>query len=217
MQSFAKQMRALNFGPHVLLGGSAFVYSDMLTMMRTDGPRASCLALVACACIVLVLLGSGRYGVVALSSAALGIFAMLSVVCVLSIKVNFLDFVALPITIGIGVDYAVNIAARARQASSLGGGREALKATGPVVALCSYTTIVGYGALLFSLNRGIRSFGLCAMIGELTCLTSALFIVSAFLGWRRCDRKRPIATQVSVATPTLLVPDPRTGSGDTNG
>jgi hypothetical protein len=200
LQSFAKQMRALNLGPQVLIGGSAFVYSDMFTMMRSDGPRATCFALVGCACIVLMFLGSGRYGLVALSSAALGIFGMLSVACVLGIKVNFLDFVALPITVGIGVDYAVNIAARAKQATALNGGREALLNIGPVVALCSYTTIVGYGALLFSLNRGIRSFGMCAMIGELTCLTSALFIVPAYLDWCGRARKRATAAEVTVAT-----------------
>jgi hypothetical protein len=47
------------------------------------------------------------------------------------------------------------------------------------VALCSYTTVVGYGSLLISQNRGIRSFGLSAMIGEITCLTAALLIAPA--------------------------------------
>jgi predicted RND superfamily exporter protein len=106
---------------------------------------------------------------------------MLSIVCLLGIKVNFLDFVALPITIGIGVDYAVNIAARAKQLATPNGGHRAVIATGPVVILCSYTTIVGYASLLFSLNRGLHTFGLCAMLGELTCLATAIVVTPALL------------------------------------
>ena len=53
--------------------------------------------------------------------------------------------------------------------------------TGPVVLLCSYTTVVGYASLLFSDNRGIHTFGLSAMIGELTCIAAALFLAPALL------------------------------------
>ena len=41
---------------------------------------------------------------------------MIACAALLGLKVNFLDFVALPITLGIGIDYAVNIVrARARR------------------------------------------------------------------------------------------------------
>jgi hypothetical protein len=94
--------------------------------------------------------------------------------------VNFLDFVALPITIGIGIDYAVNLTARERLEGP-GSARRALATTGGAVALCSFTTIVGYGSLLLSENQGIRSFGLAAIIGEGTCLAAALFLGTALL------------------------------------
>jgi predicted RND superfamily exporter protein len=47
--------------------------------------------------------------------------------------------------------------------------------------LCSYTTTVGYGSLLLSQNLGIRSFGIAAMLGEITCLVVALFLAPALL------------------------------------
>jgi predicted RND superfamily exporter protein len=97
------------------------------------------------------------------------------------LKVNFLDFVALPITIGIGIDYAVNIVARARQMEGPGMGRRSVTATGGAVLLCSYTTIVGYASLLFSQNRGIHTFGFSAMLGELTCISAALVVAPALL------------------------------------
>jgi len=50
------------------------------------------------------------------------------------LKVNFLDFVALPITIGIGIEYSVNIATRERQEGA-GSSRHALATTGGAVFL----------------------------------------------------------------------------------
>ena len=47
--------------------------------------------------------------------------------------------------------------------------------------LCSLTTIIGYGSLLVSDNAGIRSFGLAAILGELTCLLAALILAPALL------------------------------------
>jgi len=113
---------------------------------------------------------------------------MVAISAMAGVKINFLDFVALPITIGIGIDYSVNIAARARRD---GGERAALAATAGAVILCSYTTTVGYGSLLLSQNRGIRTFGLSAMVGEITCLVAAIAVTPALLAtWRYGSAKK---------------------------
>jgi len=188
--SFAHTVRHMALGPDVVVGGSAFVFSDMLEAMRRDGPRATLAAIVGSSLIILALFRASRYAFVTLVCAALGTTGLLSAAGALGIKVNFLDFVALPITIGIGVDYAVNIAARAREIGGPNAGRAALIGTGPVVILCSYTTIVGYASLLFSQNRGIHSFGLSAMIGELTCLMAATVLAPALLEMRLRTRRK---------------------------
>ena len=66
------------------------------------------------------------------------------------------------------------------------------------MALCSYTTIVGYGSLFLSANLGIRSFGLAAMLGELTCLVVALVLAPALLSLTgaRVLRKAALAQAV---------------------
>ena len=181
LENFARVVRGLKLGPDVLVGGSAFVFSDMLAAMQKDGPRATVTALAGSVLVILILLGTSRYARITLVCAALGVTGMLTAGWLLGIKVNFLDFVALPITIGIGVDYGVNIVTRARQSVGPLPGRQALMTTGAVVALCSYTTCVGYGSLLFSQNRGIHTFGLSAMIGELTCLSAAMLLAPALI------------------------------------
>jgi predicted RND superfamily exporter protein len=185
LQRFVSTVRSLGFSPEVIVGGSAFVNTDMLVAMERDGPRATLVAAIGSVLVVLLLVGRGRHGAVTLFCATLGTLAMMTGAWLLGIKINFLDFVALPITIGIGVDYAVNIAARARQTTEPHAGRRALATTGGAIILCSYTTIVGYASLLFSQNQGIHTFGLSAMLGEVTCLAAALVVAPALLDVRR--------------------------------
>ena len=59
--------------------------------------------------------------------------------------------------------------------------REAVEATGAAVALCSLTTIIGYGALLVADNQALRSFGGMAILGEFACIAAALLLLPAAL------------------------------------
>ena len=178
------KVRALHLGHDTLLGGSAFVFADMLRMVEHDGPKATLVATLGALLVVLVMVGAGIHGRVTMLCGLSGTILMLAAVALLGLRVNFLDFVALPITIGIGIDYAVNICARHRLNPSQSA-RHALATAGGAVFLASYTTIIGYGSLLLSSNKGIRSFGTAAIIGEITCLCVALVLAPALLDWRR--------------------------------
>ena len=177
---FAANVRALGLPDDVHLGGASFVFADVIDGVLTDGPRATLAAGVGAILIVLLVIGINRFGLVTIACGLSGTVIMLAVSAVAGLKVNFLDFVALPITIGIGIEYAVNIVTRARQ-EGLDHGRQVLASTGGAVVICSYTTTVGYGSLLLSQNLGIRSFGIAAMLGEITCLVVALFLAPALL------------------------------------
>ncbi len=190
LRRFAGEVRALDLGQDVLVGGTAFVFSDMFAAMERDGPRATAIAAAGAIMVVLGLLGPTLAAGSTLFCGAFGTLALLALASVFGLKVNFLDFVALPITIGIGVDYAVNIISRARADAADPNARAHGVHTASAVALCSYTTVVGYGSLWFSANQGIRSFGNAAMLGELTCLTAALLIAPALADRFRLGRRR---------------------------
>jgi len=180
LHRFVARFRALPLGPDLVVGGNAFVKDDIVSSVDHDGPPATLIAALGAIMVVLAVLGVSRAAAVTLIAGATGVVAMLASAGLLGIRINFLDFVALPITIGIGVDYAVNIAARHRRQGAASAGR-ILATTGPAVALCSFTTVVGYASLLLSDNRGIRSFGLAALIGELTCVAAALLLAPLLL------------------------------------
>jgi predicted RND superfamily exporter protein len=98
----------------------------------------------------------------------------------LHVKINFCNFVAYPITFGIGVDYAVNVMVRYVQDGEhdVNG---AVRSTGAAVGLCSLTTIIGYSSLLLAKNRALYAFGLTAVLGEIACLTAAVVALPAVL------------------------------------
>ncbi len=177
---FSQKVRSLDPGKDTLLGGAAFIFADILALLERDGWRTTLASLLGAILVVAAVMGFRRHGLVTLLCGMTGTFLMLTIASLVGLKVNFLDFVALPITIGIGIDYAVNICARERQEGP-GSGRRVLATTGGAVFLCSYTTIVGYGSLLMSVNKGIRSFGSAAILGELTCLVTALLLAPALL------------------------------------
>jgi len=178
MIAFADAARALDPPPGTVLGGGAFVFADVVRAVARAGPRATLAAILGVAAFVLIVVGWRRQAAVTLLCVAAGTITMIAGAALCGLKVNFLDFVALPITLGIAVDYSVNVVTGGDGPDAV---RRALATTGSAVVLCSWTTTVGYGSLLLSANAGIRSFGLMAMLGEATCLLTALTLAPALL------------------------------------
>jgi uncharacterized protein len=169
LTALSRHVRALDLPEGTRVAGNAFVFADMVEVIRRDGPKATLVALAGVLVIITLTVGIGRHGLLTAACALLGTATMLALAHLAGLKVNFLDFVALPLTMGIGSDYAANVLSRARE-EGRGGTRRALQTTGAAVFLCSFTTVVGYGSLLASDNAGIRSFGLAAILGEVTCM-----------------------------------------------
>ncbi|HVV83090.1 MAG TPA: MMPL family transporter [Kofleriaceae bacterium] len=178
--AFADEVRRLLLPPGVIVGGEPLVIADILKTMSHDGPIVIVLALLGSIVMVIVIVGLGREAAITLACAGAGLVTMIALCAAAGLRVHFLDLIALPLTIGIGVDYAVNLAARHRDQPDLAA-RPLLATTGAAVLLCSYTTMVGYGSLLFSANGGIRSFGLAAILGEVACISMALALAPALL------------------------------------
>lgn len=181
---FADAVRRLPLPEGTLLAGESLVVADIVRVMKRDAPVMITVALVGAALTIVLVVGLGRHAGATIIAAAAGVAGMIALCALVGLRVHFLDLIALPITIGIGIDYAVNLAARHREDGALGNAA-VLATTGSAVLMCSYTTTVGYASLLLSANGGIRSFGLASMLGEIACLTMALVLVPALLARRR--------------------------------
>lgn len=173
-------------GETIVGSGRAVIFADMLSAVIEDSPKAMVLSFVMTALVVVVAFGRGKRGALAtglvIGSLVLGVAWMGAALAIFKVKINFLNFIAVPITFGIGVDYAVNVVHRWR-AEGRGSVVRVVRETGGAVVLCSMTTTLGYLALLGSINGAVRSFGLAAVIGEVTCLFAALVILPGLLIW----------------------------------
>jgi len=165
------------------MASSLLVFADVLHAIGRDGPRATAVSFVGVALLVLVLFAAGGRGGakdagLVLLALAMGVLLFAGVAGALGAKLNMLSFIAMPITFGIGVDYATNIVQRRRVSGA--SYPECLRTTGGAVVLCSMTTIIGYSSLLVAHNQALRSFGLLADLGELACLFAALLVLPSF-------------------------------------
>jgi len=161
------------------VAGSLPLSADILGAVRHDGPLASALAFVGVVLVVMVT-SQRSFGRLLMVVGALcaGVVWLGGLSMALGVKLNFANFIAYPITFGIGVDYSVNVVSRYVS----DGGKDILHAvatTGGAVALCSATTIIGYSSLLLAQNRGLVMFGLLAVLGEVCCLTAAVVALPA--------------------------------------
>jgi predicted RND superfamily exporter protein len=125
---------------------------------------------------------------------------MSGIVMATQFKINFLNFIAFPITFGIGVDYGVNIFQRYRQ-EGRGSISKVLRQTGGAVGLCSLTTVIGYGSLLIAQSQAFVSFGVLAVLGELTCFTAAIIALPALLSKTGTSEKKVVKLQRKVHAP----------------
>jgi uncharacterized protein len=156
----------------------ATVFAEMIRSMTHDAPRAIAVALAVVVLVSTLATGAFLPAAAVLSSLLLAVWLTLGAAASLDVRLNFLNFVALPLTFGIGVEYSINFYDRVR---ALGDIRKSLESVGGAIAACSMTTMLGYGTLLFGDNLALRSFGKYAVIGELSCLATALVVLPAGL------------------------------------
>jgi uncharacterized protein len=173
----------LNDGVLVQTASRASVYAEMIRSITRDGPLATVVSFLAVAVVVILATHRVRGAVAVLTALVLSVLCTLGIAALSGERLNFLNFIALPITFGIGCEYPFNIFDRARLLK--GDVRAAVVRSGGAVALCSYTTIVGYGSLLIADQQAVNSFGRVAALGELACIVMALFFLPSLLHiWR---------------------------------
>jgi predicted RND superfamily exporter protein len=187
---------ALKVDPNALIAGQIVLTTDIVQAITDDGRFTALLSFFAVALLTVVVMRSVRDGAWVIASLSLGVLWGAGAMTALNLKLNFVNFAVLPITFGIGVDYAVNLYQRYRQTCSV---EESLASSGGAVALCSVTTMIGYATLVTADNQAIQSFGLTAVIGEITCLTAALFALPAVLSLRDRRRTAPLPADADAA------------------
>lgn len=167
-------------GETLTASGTAVIFADLLRAVAHDGPLATGLAFLAVFLVVALLFREKRGILFIMGTLLFGVLWMMGLVALFNIKLNFFNFIAIPITFGIGVDYGVNIYQRYKLEGK-GSLPKVIQTTGGAVALCSLTTLIGYATLIIAKTKALVSFGWIAILGELGCLACALVFIPALV------------------------------------
>lgn len=180
--NFINDLRAIadSVTPGIPVAGQLPISADLVESISIDGPRATLFAFLAVILLVVVLFRHIKTVGLILFALLVGITWLAGFILATKSKINFLNFIALPITFGIGVDYGVNVFQRYRQEGAANI-LQVIRQTGGAVILASLTTIIGYSSLVIASNQAFVSFGNLAVFGEMTCLIAAVISLPAYL------------------------------------
>ncbi len=204
--AWANSIRAIALpdGSRPPLAGRAPIFADMLESVWRDGPIAILCSLGFTVLLLLFAFRRWSERIVALLTLLLGIVWLAGLMVIGRMRLNFLNFLAYPITFGNGADYGVNILRRyvdeLKEADPHDAIERAISRSGGAVLLCSLTTIIGYGALASSANQAVRSFGIAMALSEVTCFLAAALAMPAWLIWRQ-PRSAPRPAKNAVESP----------------
>jgi predicted RND superfamily exporter protein len=189
MKRFADVVREVKLedGTSVRSSGQAVIYSDMIDFVSKEGPTSALFAFLLVFVMVSAVYRKPRRIAVITGSMIAGVLLMMGGAVLFGVKLNFLNYIAIPIQFGIGVDYSVNVYGRYLEEGP-GSMARVLRSTGGAVMMSCATTIIGYSAMWFSINGAINTFATLANIGEVACLMIAVIIMPSLL--HLFDRKR---------------------------
>jgi len=163
----------------IVVTGVNIVSVELRTIFRRDSIRAVAIGLVLVTILLILDLRSLRLAMLANAQVLGGIVMMLGCMSLLGIEMNFVNAFTATMILGVGVDYGIHIIHR--MLNNHGVVDSGLIETGKAVGMAAMTNVAGFGSLCFSSFPGMRSVGIVAVLGTLTCLFTALAFLPAAL------------------------------------
>ena len=105
----------LDNGKVIETSGFAVVFGATIRSVLRDGPIATAASLIAVLIIIIFTIRPAAAALMALTTLMLGVLLMMGGAGWAGVRVTFLNFIALPITFGIGAEYALNVVTRYRE------------------------------------------------------------------------------------------------------
>ncbi len=166
-------------------GGVPVQFYAADALLRDGYVRASLLALAFVAFYLVVHFRGALLPVVALLTLLAGATWAAGALALLGVDLNPANLLALPLVLGIGIDYPIHLIHRDREArrfpSLAGAPAIVATSTGRAVFLSALTTCLAFGALALSDHRGIASIGVTICVGVGASLLASVLLCPALL------------------------------------
>ncbi len=192
LEHFAKQIQSVD--PEAT--GKPFATVEGLRAMKNGFQRAGLYAFGAIVLVLLIDFRNLRRTLIALSPLAMGLTLALGILGLLGLPLNPANMIALPLVLGVGVDNGVHIL-HDFLACKAEGSRTLSRAIGRGVLVKALTTMIGFGTLMVSSQRGLSGLGFCLTLGVACCMLTALVFLPAVLRlWARRSQAAPLIESV---------------------
>jgi len=98
---------------------------------------------------------------------------------------NFLSSMAIPLTVGTGIDYSIHLIFALRR--SEGDLVKVWNGVGKAIFFCGFSTVVGFGSLALASNQTLQSMGILCGAGVFLTMIFSVLVVPGL--WCLCHRK----------------------------
>jgi uncharacterized protein len=153
---------------------------EAATEMKQSYELAAIYALIVICVVLWIDFRDARYVFLATFPLALSLVQTFGLMGLLDIPLNPANLIALPLIVGIGVDYGVHIVHNFLEQP---GRYRITPATAIAVAVDSLTTIIGFGSLMIASHQGLQSLGRVLTLGITCCTITSLVTLPAMLTW----------------------------------
>ncbi len=177
---FADRLNAAKLPQGTVAGGAFLFMAEVTRVVRDEVPKVvvTVSALVALVLLPIFARRTRRIPVTVATVASVALLAQ-ALMLALGVRLNMLNFAAIPITIGVGADYVVNLFGAMDAYRS--DARRACARMGGAILMCSLTTVIGYLSLVVAQSGALRSFGWAAVAGELMAVATVLLVLPVAL------------------------------------
>jgi hypothetical protein len=165
--------------PGIVVTGTNVAGRELRRIFLHDSRVSVALGLVLVALLLWIDFRSLRLTAIALAQVVAGVLMMLGCIKLLGMQINYANAFVATMIMGVGIDYAIHLVHRLE--ANGGVLDEGVIETGKGVALAAATNVAGFGTLAFGNYPAMRSVGIVALIGSLTCLFTALTLVPALM------------------------------------
>lgn len=176
LAKFVDEIRGVD--PQVI--GTPIEVHESARIMRKTFARSGVLAFVLICVIVWFDFRSKRAMVTALTPLVAGLLCLFGTMGLIGLKFNMANFFAIPILIGTGVDFGVQLTHRLRRER----GFKALgTSTGKGLIMTALANGAGFGSMMIAHHLGLKSLGEILVIGCAFCLIAAFFVAAPLGKW----------------------------------
>ncbi|KMQ50459.1 hopanoid biosynthesis associated RND transporter [Chitinispirillum alkaliphilum] len=160
--------------------GMPAIIQLLMDLMAEKGRDALIIGAIAIILFLFIDFGSLKFTLLAVIPLAVGAVWMVGLMAASGMKLSIMNFTALPLIIGIGIDDGVHMLHRYR-IEGKGSVPVVLRFTGRAILLTSLTTMIGFGSMGLASHVGIAMFGLTLFYGVGACFVSSAYVLPAII------------------------------------